>query len=93
MNEGVTAPWKVELHNMVQIYDCISVDAQEMVRIQSRADVFDRHSMFISCSLQVQPEQISMALNPQYVTNAYQNDLDRKTATLEPHPSCRLGYD
>ena len=48
VDESVTASWKIELRNMVQICDRVSVYANEALRIQARAYACDRRSMFVA---------------------------------------------
>jgi hypothetical protein len=67
MYERISLPGKIEVHHMVQINERVSVNAEEMLRVQPSVEVFDRHSMLVTRSLQVQLKQVAVTLNPQYV--------------------------
>ncbi len=70
MHKGSAGSRKVELYDMIQIDDCGPMDAKKAFGVQTLTDLLHRHSMFISGILQVQPNQIAMALNPYQLADA-----------------------
>jgi hypothetical protein len=70
---------QVELHDVVKIYDCISMNTQETIGIEPQAQVFQRHSAVIVLIFQMKAKQVPLALKPENILH-----LDEDNSVIEP---------
>lgn len=67
-------PGKGKLDHMIEVDDGGSVNAKEMLRIEPAAEILNRHSVDVGGGLQMQANEVSVALNPHDVVERDQDD-------------------